>query len=199
VSAARGDSPAAWIALALLHGLAAAVVARLGSTWPHVLDWEGGAAGLQPWRVFTAAWVHWSPQHLALNLGAAAGLAALGFAARLPHAAAHAWLLAWPTSQIATPLLPAPEHLGGLSGVLHAGVAVAAVWLLLRVRTGAARVVGAALVVTLVAKLAWEGWRGPQPIPGTSAVNWPAMHLIGVVCGAALAALFAFRADRRNG
>ncbi len=182
----------AWVGVAAAHVIASVVVsvsvARMGPGWLHGLDWEGGVvAALQPWRMFTAAWVHWSPQHLAMNLVGAAALAVLGWTTGLPRRAAFAWLLAWPLSQVVISMAAsAPAHLGGLSGALHAGAAVAAVWALRRGRT---RGVGALLVAGLVGKLAWEWLRGPQPISGADAVTWPPIHLVGSLCGAAIAAV----------
>ncbi len=185
----------AWVAVAAAHAAASWVVSRLPTPGLHLLDWERASA-LQPWRIFSAAWVHWSPQHLAMNLAGAAVIALLGWAMRLPRAAALAWLLAWPMGQVAVALLPTPTHLGGLSGTLHAGAAVAAVWLL-RTRVGATRSLGAVMLAAITLKLAWEWWRGPQPIVGSLAVSWPAVHLAGSLCGMALGALLARRPPRR--
>jgi hypothetical protein len=82
-------------------------------------------------------------------------LAALGWAARLPTAAAAAWLAAWPLLHLGLLLRPALAHYGGLSGVLHAGVAVATLWLVVQAR-GARRAVGAMVATGLVAKVALE-------------------------------------------
>ncbi len=75
--------------------------------------------------------MHWSLLHLGANLAGVAVLAALGWVARLPCAAALAWGAAWPLTQLGLALRPELTHYGGLSGVLHAGVAVAALWLVL--------------------------------------------------------------------
>jgi membrane associated rhomboid family serine protease len=183
----------AWIAVAAVHAVASIVVSRLEGGWLHFLDWQGAVAAFQPWRVFTASWVHWSPQHLAMNLAAAAALAVLGWSLALPKAAAHAWLLAWPLSQVVSLAASSPAHLGGLSGTLHAGAAVAAVWSLLQGRARS-RTIGALLAAALVLKLAWEWLRGPQPIAGSDAVTWPLIHLAGALCGAAITAMAAIRA-----
>ena len=176
----------AWGAVAAGHALASIVVFRLDGAWLHVLDWQGASAALQPWRMFTAAWVHWSASHLAMNLAGAAALGVLGWRLALPSAAAHAWLLAWPLAHVVSLAASGPAHLGGLSGTLHAGAAVAAVWALRRGH-GRARAIGALLAAGLLVKLAWEWWRGPQPLAGTDAITWPLIHAIGTVCGATVA------------
>jgi hypothetical protein len=181
-----GPHGGAWIAVAAAHAVASVVVFRLEGGWLHFLDWQGAAAAFQPWRMFTAAWVHWSPSHLAMNLAGAAALALLGWSLALPKTAARAWLLAWPLSHVVSLAASNPAHLGGLSGTLHAGAAVAAVWGLRRGQ-GRARTIGALLALGLMLKLAWEWLRGPQPIAGTDAVTWPLIHLTGTLCGAAVA------------
>jgi hypothetical protein len=90
------------------------------------INWQPPLAFSEPWRSVTAAWVHLSPLHLAGNLAATAVVALLGRAAGCGRRAAVAWALAWPLTQ-ALLAEPALLRYGGLSGVLHAGAAVAAV------------------------------------------------------------------------
>lgn len=159
--------------------------------WPlpaALLDWQPGLASTEPWRAFSAAFVHWSTQHLAANLGAAALLLALGWAARLPRAAALAWLAAWPLTHLGLLLKPELAHYGGLSGVLHAALAVAASWLLVRSR-GARRAIGAALALGLVVKVMAER---PFGEPLRQAAGWdialaPVAHASGAIAGFACA------------
>ncbi len=94
-----------------------------------LLDWQPGRALAEPWRLFTAAWVHWSAWHLGANLAGTGVVALLGLAARLPARAALALALAWPFTQAGLWVEPALAHYGGASGVLHAAVAIAACWL----------------------------------------------------------------------
>jgi hypothetical protein len=140
-----------WLALAALAAGGALGVWGLPAAW---LDWQPDLAGSEPWRVWSAAWVHWSPLHLGANLAGVAVLAALGWVTRLPSAAALAWGAAWPLTQLGLALRPELTHYGGLSGVLHAGVTVAALWLVLG-PPGAGRVPGG--------KAAPEGQATPQP------------------------------------
>ena len=126
----------------------------------NTLDWQPELVLSQPWRAWTAAFVHWSPLHLGTNLLAATVVAAYGWAARVPPAPAWAWCAAWPLTHLALLVRPELAHYGGLSGVLHGGVAVVCLWLLLRAR-GARRGVGAAVAVGLIIKLGSEQPWGP--------------------------------------
>jgi rhomboid family GlyGly-CTERM serine protease len=166
------------------------------------LDWQPAQAA-QAWRWWTAGFVHWSPLHLAANAAGLLAVALLGRAAALPAAAAVAWALAWPLTHGALLARPALAHYGGLSGVLHAGVAVAAAWLLVAGR-GRRRAIGAAIAAVLALKLAGERPLGPllqQPAGWDIAVA-PLAHLTGAVAGfvlGAVAAVWAGRAGWRSG
>ena len=129
----------AWVLLAALLCGGAVVVSAIcaeggglpaASPVARALDWQPAIGLREPWRLFTAAWVHWSLAHLAINLAGGAVVAFVGWRARLEAAAAWAWLVAWPLTQVAMAALGAERigavmpHYGGLSGVLHAGVVV---------------------------------------------------------------------------
>lgn len=122
------------------------------------LDWQPANAATEPWRAFTAIFVHWSPQHLGTNLLAAAVVGGYGFAAGVPRRATLAWGLAWPLTHIALAVQPALAHYGGLSGVLHAGVAIVTLWLLLTSGPGARwrQAIGLMVATGLVVKLVTE-------------------------------------------
>ena len=154
-----------------------------------LLDWQPERAATEPWRAWTAAWVHWSARHLGTNLMAAAVVGAYGFTAQLPRAQAWAWCAAWPLTHALLLIKPDLAHYGGLSGVLHAGVAIVCLWLLLRTR-GARRAVGAAVSLGLLIKLASEQPWGPAL---QRSEEWdisvaPIAHatgaLAGLLCGA---------------
>jgi len=130
---------AAWVVLsvsACLAGVAVtAACARLGeppSATPLALylDWQPARGLSEPWRLWTCAWVHGSIAHLLANVAGAAVLAFVGWRARLAPAAALAWLLAWPGTQLLMAAIGSPRlaavmpHYFGLSGVLHAGAVV---------------------------------------------------------------------------
>ncbi|HEY1090155.1 MAG TPA: rhombosortase [Burkholderiaceae bacterium] len=179
----RLSGRAAWLTVAaLLAGLS--LICWFLPT--HSFDWQPALAAREPWRAFTAAGVHWSLRHLLANLAGCAVLAWLGWRADLPWRAAVAWALAWPLTQLG--LLARPEllHYGGLSGVLHAGVAVLVVELLVARRT---QRIGAALAAGLLLKLGLEAGWGPalQQPAGLDFAVAPCAHLSGAIIGVLLA------------
>lgn len=147
-------------------------------------DWQPGAVAREPWRAFSAAFVHWSALHLGANLLGTAILAALGRAGGLPGRAALAWALAWPLTHLGLLAQPALAHYGGLSGVLHAGVAVAGCWLLVRTR-GRPRAIGAALLAGLAIKVVLEEPFGAPLVrpPGWDIAIAPLAHASGAIAG----------------
>jgi len=174
-------SPRAWAGLSV--GLALGALA-LWSVTRESLDWQPALAWSQPWRLWTAAFVHLSPLHLQANLLGCAVVAAFGVVARLPGHATWAWLAAWPLTHAALALQPSLLHYGGLSGLLHAGVAIAAVQLAGRTRLRS-RLVGWAVLTGLVTKLVLErAWIGPtQAVAGWDIPIAPLAHLTGTVAG----------------
>lgn len=165
---------AALAALSLLAG-------ALPAAW---LDWQPGLVATQPWRVVTAAFVHWTPLHLAANLAGCAVLGLLGWRARFGLRETAASLLALPLTQLALLLRPALLHYGGLSGVLHSLAAVAALSLMRR--PGRDRWVGAGIGLGLAAKIALEAPLGPvlQATAGFDFPVAPFAHLSGALAGA---------------
>jgi rhomboid family GlyGly-CTERM serine protease len=187
-----------WVALAIV--LCAGALA--GWSVPHAsIDWQPALAAREPWRSVSAAFVHYSALHLGANLAGAVLVAALGHAARMPARGALAWLIAWPLTQLGLLLQPELTHYGGLSGVLHAGVAIVGVHL---VATGSSRqrAIGAAILAVLVAKVASETpWAGPlRHPPGWDIAVAPFAHAsglgVGVLC-AVIAEAVARRAYHR--
>lgn len=129
----------AWVMLAALlcvGAIAATALsfdggaAPIASPFALALDWQPAFGLHETWRLWTGAWVHWSVAHLLVNAAGTAVLAFVGWRARLPAAAAAAWLVAWPLTQAfmaavgAERLAVLMPHYGGLSGVLHAGAIV---------------------------------------------------------------------------
>jgi len=177
----------AWAALA-----AAFAAASLLAWWlpAPLLDWQPARAAAEPWRAFSGAFVHWSAQHLLANLAGAAVVGALGVAGQLPGRATLAWLLAWPLTQAGLAVQPALAHYGGLSGVLHAGVAVAGLWLLVT-GGGRRRAIAAAVLAGLAAKVLLERpWGAPLRLGS----HWdiataPLAHATGTLAGLLCAAL----------
>ena len=194
----------AWACLAI--GLALGALA----TWAlprDALDWQPARAFSEPWRLWTAAFVHLSPLHLQANLLGCAVVGAFGVAADLPRNASWAWFLAWPLAHAALALQPLllPQQLrllnyGGLSGVLHAGVAIAALYVAVR-QSGRRRWLGVAVLAGLAAKLVLEqAWAGPtQALAGWDFRVAPLAHLTGSLAGLLCAALTIRASGTKNG
>jgi rhomboid family GlyGly-CTERM serine protease len=184
--AAAADRGAVWWC-AVAAVLAAGALAAHGRP-ASPIDWQPALAWSQPWRWWSAAWVHYSAMHLGANLAGAALVAALGVADRVPRRAAVAWLLAWPLTHVALLLAPSLRHYGGLSGVLHAGVGVIAVDLL-RSAPAQRRRLGAMLLAGLAVKIASEApWAAAVQQPaGWDIATAPVAHLAGAIAGAAVA------------
>ena len=179
-------APSLWIVLALLLGAAALLGSRVGR---EALDWQPALWMAEPWRCFSAVAVHYSAAHLLANLAGAALVAALGWVARVSAPMALAWAVAWPLTQLGLFADPALVHYGGLSGVLHAGVAVLVVHLLLA-GVGRQRGIGALIALGLLAKVAFEyPWMPPSFHAGLNLMVAPLAHvsglLAGLACGAA--------------
>lgn len=140
-----------WLWLSAL--LAASAAGAFGFE-RSLIDWQP-QRWPEAWRWWSAALVHWTPLHLGANLLATALVAAYGWAARVPRGLAWAWCASWPLTHLA--LLAKPEllHYGGLSGVLHGGVAAVSLWLVLRGQ-GAQRTVGWMMLVGQSIKLLVE-------------------------------------------
>jgi len=176
----------AWLALVLLLIAGSLLALAVPAAW---IDWQPELAWREPWRAFTAALVHWSDRHLLANLAAAAVVGAYGFAAALPRAATLAWLLAWPLSHVMLLWRPELAHYGGLSGMLHAGVAITCLWLLV-LGQGGRRLVGVLVSLGLVIKLGSESPWGPalQHSEEWDIALAPLAHatgaLAGFLCGA---------------
>ena len=176
-----------WLTIAALLAAAAATLWWMPR---EALSWQPARSLDQPWRAWSAAFVHWTPWHLGANVLGCAVVAAFGVAARVPARAAVAWLVAWPLSHAALALQPALTAYGGLSGVLHAGVAIAA-WHLLRHDTGRRRAIGAAVMAGLAVKLLLEKpWGAPtQQVAGWDFAVAPLAHATGAIAGIVCAAL----------
>lgn len=174
----------AWLALAALLG-AGSVLAWLAPA--AALDWQPARAAAEPWRAWTAAFVHWSPGHLLANLAGLLVVAAFGVVGHATLRCALAWALAWPLTHAALLLQPGLAHYGGLSGVLHAGVAVAALQIARR-RRGAPRLIGIAVLGGLVLKIVLEApWASTLAHPrGWNIAVAPLAHAAGALAGALL-------------
>ena len=166
--------------------LCAAFAALSLLAWPlprDALDWQPALTASQPWRALTAAFVHWTPLHLAANLAGCAVLALLGHRAALGKPEALAALIALPLTQAALLLRPDLHRYAGLSGELHALAAIAALTLISR--PGRDRLIGAAIALGLIVKLVLEHPLGPalRTTPGFDFQVAPFAHLAGAVAG----------------
>jgi rhomboid family GlyGly-CTERM serine protease len=150
------------------------------------LDWQPALADDEPWRLWSAAFVHWSNDHLLANLTGCAVVGAFGWAGGAGRRAVLAWLLSWPLAHAALALQPALQHYGGLSGVLHAGVAVAAMGLLdqgaQRRRIGVLVLAGLALKIVLEHPWAQALVAGPDATFAVAPLAHASGALAGVLC-----------------
>jgi rhomboid family GlyGly-CTERM serine protease len=160
------------------------------SHWAQALDWQPALARADPWRAWTAVFIHLSDLHLAANLAGAVAVAAWGAVARVPARCSIAWFIAWPLTQWGLTMQPELRHYGGLSGVLHAGVSVVAVHLACsgtRAQRRIAAVVLAALAAKLLSEMPWAG--AISHPPGWDIAVAPGAHLSGALSGAMASAL----------
>lgn len=198
----------AWVLIALLLAVPALALsgALLGVSSPSFevlaanpviasLIWQRDLSWHEPWRHITSVWVHFSTPHLAANLLGTLGVIALGGAAGVSPRAAWAWLAAWPVTQLGLLIDPRLHGYGGLSGVLHAGVAVVAVSLL----RGEQRLrwMGWLLLAGTAIKVLNEApWRGVvHPADGLGIAVVPLAHGLGWAAGVLCAAVL-LKADR---
>jgi rhomboid family GlyGly-CTERM serine protease len=184
------DGERAWAALALAFAAAALLVYAAPPSANDALDWQPALAWREPWRAWTAALVHYSALHLLANLAGAALVGALGWFARVPWPIASAWLVAWPLTQFGLRVRPDLLHFGGLSGVLHAGVACVG-WQLVVHARGTRRAIGALVLAGLAMKVLSEApWGAPlRHPPGWDIATAPFAHASGLVSGLFAAAL----------
>jgi rhomboid family GlyGly-CTERM serine protease len=166
-----------------------------GTLWAwwlrNPLDWEWWRDfATEPASWWTAALVHRSPAHGLANLLALCALAVLGVALQVPRAQAWAWAAAWPLSTLALLLFPQIGRYAGLSGVLHAGVAVLVVHCAFaRAHRAWAALLGAGLAAKLLAEAAWSRPLVFEPEWGFAVAT--GAHLTGALAGL-LCALLAY-------
>jgi len=184
-----------WLSLCLLHAVASMLVWWAGAPVGQALTWRADTWGQHPWTLWTTPWVHINTPHLIGNQLAVGAFAAMAWLVRPNAVASVAWLLAWPTVALVLPLWPHIGYSVGLSGLIHAAVAVVAVHLLLRQDpfVPRSRRWGGFLVAGLCAKLALEqGWHWPVVWSNSADMSVvQAAHLTGAVAGAVFSAVLA--------
>lgn len=187
LGAGRGSGAAVggWV------GLVAAAMPRAQALSAGLLAWDGAQWLSQPWRLWSAAWVHLSGLHLLANLLGIVLVAGLGWVAAPGPRAAWAWAASWPLTHLGLALRPELMSYGGLSGVLHAGVAVVVVATLADPRDRASRLIATLLGLGLLAKVMLERpWARLLSHPeGWDIAVVPWAHASGAVCGMACALL----------
>jgi rhomboid family GlyGly-CTERM serine protease len=173
--------PTAWVAVAAALVVGSVVSSMAAASLPA---WRPELAFTQPWRWFSAAWVHWSTGHMLANLAGTALVGALGLTLALPVRSAAAWAVAWPLTHLGLLLRPQLQAYGGASGVLHAGVAVAAVALCARPHDRR-RWLGFAMLAGLALKVLSEQPWGPvlQHREGWQVAIAPLAHATGAAAG----------------
>src|SRR5690606_28658662 len=143
----------AWLLLCALHGVLSMLLwwAQIAAVEP--LIWRADAWTDHPWTLWTSAWVHLGTPHLIGNQLALGALTAAGWVLRPPPSAMWAWALSWPLTQACLDVWPQVGYAVGLSGLLHAGVAVLAMHLVLAPMPRALRLWGIVLALGVLAKL----------------------------------------------
>jgi rhomboid family GlyGly-CTERM serine protease len=179
-----------WIAACAVLAVAAAALYLLPLRALDRLDWQPALAATEPWRWWTAALLHWNVLHLLANLAGLALLALLGREMRLPLQAVLAWLAAWPLAHLALLVRPDLQHYAGLSGLLHAGIAVAALWGVATLEPRTRRIAElllAALFIKLLYEQPWDD--APAQAGGWGAPSAPLAHAAGALAGVVCASL----------
>lgn len=193
------DSPRLWTVLCTVLAVGALAAGLAPPGLRESLDWQPTRWAGQPWRWWTAAVVHWSLPHLIGNLAGLAVVAALGCVTPLSTGLALAWAASWPLTHLALLTRPELAHYGGLSGVLHGAVAVAALALMTQ-PDNRRRSIGAAIAVGLTLKITLENPMGPtlRPLEGWHIAAAPFAHLAGALAGAGCAAVVLIRQRWRS-
>lgn len=186
----------AWTAGCLALALLAAVVfahdalSAAAHAWAPHLEWQASTAWRQPWRAFSAVLVHRDFTHLAANLAGCAVLGWFGWAGRVTARAALAAAVALPVTHQLLLLAPDTERYAGLSGALHAAVAVVALALWQRGSRRERRIaaaVWAGLVLKVLLEMPWRG--AVQSLPGWDFPVAVGAHAAGLLSGTLIMAL----------
>lgn len=181
-----------WLIVCVVHAVASMLVWWQGETLAGWLTWRADRWLQQPWTLWTSAWVHRSTPHLIGNQMAIGALAAVAWVFRPGLRAVWAWVLAWPLVPWTQTMWPFVGYYVGLSGVIHAAVAVLVLdWMWNAPRGSMAWRWGGLLGLGLVAKLVLEqGWS--KPVVWSEGLDMSVVHsahLMGAIAGAGCVAL----------
>jgi len=161
-------------------------------TWPALAQsWAlHPDAGLeQPaWVWWSTAWLHGSALHLSRNLVALGLIALIAAACGVSTRAAIAWALAWPLTHLGMLWQPTLHTYIGMSGVLHAGVAVLCAQQIETGRQRRLQLLGWVMLLGLGFKIIMENpWHIQlERPPGSDITVAPWAHLSGIVAGITL-------------
>lgn len=137
------------------------------------------------WAWWTTAWLHGSEAHLWRNLTGAGLVLVMGVLSNVSRLDTLAWLLAWPLTHVGMLLEPSLTSYVGMSGVLHAGVAIVGLANLHHPHRPGHRAAGIVLLAWLAGKLFMENpWAHHLVLSEASAINVaPWAHLSGALAG----------------
>jgi len=175
-----------WLSLCVCHAVASMLVWWMGERLANQFVWRSVDWLDRPWSLWTSAWVHMNTQHLISNQLAVGALTAMAWVLKPGWRASLAWVLVWPVIPLAMPFWPHVGYFAGLSGLIHAAVAVSGVYLVAaQVTVPKARRWGMMLLLGLALKL-WleQAWLHPvvwNEGLGMSVVQ--CAHLVGVLSG----------------
>lgn len=174
----------AWPVLCAVLALACLEAWLQGPAVLASLQWDEALWLNKPWTLWTASLAHLSGGHLLANLLALAAIAVLGWSLRTGKAAALALFVAWPLGNLALLAWPEVRQYGGLSGLIHAAIAV--LWAdaaLHRKAWPLSYIVFGGMALKLLTEHAWTTPIAFDPAWGFNVVY--ASHLTGTLAGAA--------------
>ena len=152
-----------WLLLCGLHGVLSMLFWWADPALLEAMTWRPELSVLQPWRLWTSAWVHVNTPQLIINQVALGALAALAWVSRPGWRSGLAWCLCWPLVPLCLLAWPQIGYGAGLAGLLHAGLVLLGLQLCFgRSPIPKARRWGLMLLAAVALKLWVEaGWREP--------------------------------------
>lgn len=183
----------AWVTVSLALGLPACMTPLIHleqpAEWPDsirawVLHPDQGW-DQSPWSWWATAWVHGSAPHLHQNLAALVALMLLAWISAISKRAALAWFIAWPMTHVGMLMRPELNTYIGMSGVLHAGAAIIALYQMMEPKQRPFRWIGLILAAGMGIKILMENpWTTVLFMSKSSAINVaPWAHFCGLMAG----------------